>query len=244
MAYYLSLEAYQGPLDMLLLLLKKREMDVFSIPVGTVLNQYLEYLHSLDEFDLELAEELLLLGAELIVFKARLLLSRPGQEEGEPPDAEEVRRRLQEQLSRYRLFLKAAKNLHEILSSRAPSYGRSRDAEAVRRALERVNPLEGITLNDLAAAYRAACRRLRPPEPPALTIARPSVTLAGQARRVLRALACRPGGLPFSSFFKNGYSRLEVVTTLAAVLELACRGRVTLRQNEPFGEIFIYRRKR
>ncbi|MGI9951856.1 segregation/condensation protein A [Moorellaceae bacterium AZ2] len=250
MAYCVELDVFQGPLDLLLYLLEEQEIDVCEIPVAEVMASYWEFLRHMGEMDLEAMEEFLLLGAELLALKARLLLNLPTERaaEVEEPDEEasqsegELSRRLEE----YRRYRKAAEALTLLAEKASLSYGRPLEAEAVVAALARVDPLEGVTLVQLQGAYRAVLRRLQEGQEAreqVHTVKRLSITLQGQQRLILRRLSQVKGKLTFRSLLKPQPSRLEVATTFMALLELVRRGQVYLYQPQAFAEIEVWRKE-
>ncbi|APC08532.1 segregation and condensation protein A [Neomoorella thermoacetica] len=233
------LDVFQGPLDLLLTLIERQEIDVQAIPVAEVTAQYLEYLQEVEELDLEWASEFLVLGAELLALKARLLLQRPAageqEEEGEDPA-----RALADRLQAYRCYKEAAQHLAELAATGALVFTRPRDQEAVERALAGINPLAGVTPLDLARAMARVLARkeqIQEPEEPRL-IPRPAFTLAGQVRHVLRRLY-RAKTLSLDRLLSTRPTRMEVALTFLALLELARRGRVALAQEVNFGNIEV-----
>ncbi|HBT48012.1 MAG TPA: chromosome segregation protein ScpA [Peptococcaceae bacterium] len=250
MAYWIELDVFQGPLDLLLYLLKEQEIEVREIPVAELTARYWEFLRHLGEADGEAVEEFLLLGAELLALKARLLLSLPSEgpaeagvgDEEDPRPEEELARRLLE----YRPFKQAAEALALLAEGASLCYGRPLEAEAVTAALARVDPLEGITLEGLQRAYRGVLLRFQERQVAqelVHTVKRLSVTLQGQQRLILRRLAQVKDKLTFRSLLRPLPSRLEVATTLVALLELVRRGRVYLYQPQAFAEIEVWRKE-
>ncbi|NLW07808.1 MAG: segregation/condensation protein A [Clostridia bacterium] len=241
----IRLDVFQGPLDLLLTLLERQEIDVRAIPVAEVTAQYLEYIQEVEELDLEWAGEFIVLGAELLALKARLLLQRPREEELLEGDEEDPAEDLTERLLTYRMFKKAAQQLEELARSGALVFGRPLDQEAVTRALEGINPLAGVTATDLARALAATLNKAESigKQEVTQTIRPSNFSLLGQIRRILKHLQ-RGEVFYFDSFLSPRPIRLEVALTFLALLELARRGRLTLSQEEPFGVIKVARLKK
>ncbi|MDN5326678.1 MAG: segregation and condensation protein [Moorella sp. (in: firmicutes)] len=234
------LDVFQGPLDLLLTLIERQEIDVQAIPVAEVTAQYLEYLQEVEELDLEWASEFLVLGAELLALKARILLQRPAAGGQEEEEGEDPARALADRLQAYRCYKEAAEHLAGLAATGALIFTRPRDQEAVERAMAGINPLAGVTPLDLARAMaRVLARReqVREPEEPRL-IPRPAFTLAGQARHILRRLY-REKTLSLDKLVSTRPTRMEVALTFLALLELARRGRVALAQEVNFGNIEV-----
>lgn len=248
MAYYIELDVFQGPLDLLLYLIEQQEIDAYHIPVAEVTTRYWEFLSQMGEMDLEAIEEFLLLGAELLALKARLLLQGPEENTGgeqEPPEEEpylELSRRLEE----YRRYKQAAEKLALLEERASLSYGRPLEAEAVARALARVDPLAGVALADLQGAFRAVLKRHQANQESKQqvhSVRRVSISLLGQQRLILRLLGRVKGKLKFRAFLQPQPTRLEVATTFIALLELVRQGLVFIYQPEAFAEIEVWRRE-
>lgn len=237
----IRLDVFQGPLDLLLTLIERQEIDARAIPVTEVAAQYLEYLHQVEELDLEWAGEFIVLGAELLALKARLLLQRPKEEEQGAVEGEDPAQALAERLLTYRLYKKAAVQLEELAARGALVFGRSLDQEAITRALAAINPITGITPLDLAQSLaRTLSRSKIKKQEISQTIKRPVITLASQVHRIWRRLY-QEDVLNLDSLLSSAPTRLEVVLTVLALLELASKGRVNLSQEETFGVIKVRR---
>jgi segregation and condensation protein A len=235
------LDIFQGPLDLLLTLVERQEINIQAIPVAEVAAQYLEYLHEVEELDLDRASEFLVLGSELLALKARMLLQRPAGNGGggEGEEGEDPAQLLAERLLTYRRYREAATCLGALAAKASLVFGRPLDQDAVGQALAGINPLAGVTPLDLTRALASALAR----QPAASreeprTIPRPALTLVGQLRFILRRLY-RGDELTLDSLLNSRPTRLEVALTFLALLELARRGRVTLVQEEAFGAIII-----
>lgn len=240
----IRLDIFQGPLDLLLTLVERQEIDVWHIPVAEVTAQYLEYLHEVEELNLEWAGEFIVLGAELLALKARLLLQRPQEEEPADGEGEDPAQVLAARLLTYRLYKDVATELEELAASGSLVFGRAIDQEAVTRTLAGINPLEGITPLDLAQALAMALTRSKTIKNQEITqtIKRSPYSLLGQMRRILRCLHQKED-LNLDSLLSSRPTRLEVALTFLALLELARRGRVSLNQEETFGLIKVRRLK-
>ncbi|MCG0278233.1 MAG: segregation/condensation protein A [Thermanaeromonas sp.] len=242
MPYYIELDLFQGPLDLLLILLKEEAISFYAVPVAEISASWI-YLSQ--EEDIDVLEEFLLLAAEILALKARLLLYRPeevqSEEEKEGGDswAELSLRRLEE----YRLFQEAAQKLAELQERASLIFTRAFTASTVTEALSPVDPLAGITLPDLKQAVKSVLARYESAGEARLKaqyLTKPRITLLTQQRLILQYLNRAKGKLSFSSFLSPHPTRLEVVATFAALLELTRQGRVHIYQREPFGEIEVW----
>ena len=241
MAYQVVLEVFEGPLDLLLHLIQKNEVDIYNIPVAGITAQYLEYLQTMQELDLELASEFLVMAATLLALKAKMLLPQHGQEEtaeaAEPLEEFDPRQDLVEKLLEYKAFKEAASELHRLEEGRSQLYTRPLDGEALRRSFPPENPAEGVSLWDLLAAFQKSVRRLERTRK-VVGLPRREFTLEQKLDHIRARLASRPAGLSFRRLLESG-SKAEAVITFLAVLELARLAVITIGQKKLFGEIMI-----
>lgn len=237
MAWTVKLASYEGPLDLLLDLLAKQQLDIAEVAVAQVTAQYLAYLESLPEEDLDLYSEFLVMGARLLALKARLLLpAERGQEEAAAAVLEEPGPTLVECLARYKRFKEAAQALEELAERRARYWDRGPDAEAYRLAVAQMDPLAGIGLADLQRVFAAVA--LRRPTLPQVSPPRQEVSLEELCGRIRRQLA-RQGSFALQELFVDLRS---LIYGLLAVLILSHQGEVRLEQPEPWGLIFVHAR--
>lgn len=226
------LEAFEGPLDLLLYLIKRQNLNILDIPIAEVTRQYMEYLALMQEMRLELAAEYLVMAAWLAEIKSRLLLPRPASIEAdeEDPRAELVRR-----LREYERFQQAARALDALPRLERDCFPAS--AELTQREVRRVPP--SISLADLLSALREALARAE------LfgrhQIRRETLSVRERMSQVLERLdALR--FTPFSVLFRPEEGRMGVVVTFLAVLELLREALLELVQAEPFAPIHVRRR--
>jgi segregation and condensation protein A len=222
------LEAFEGPLDLLLYLIRKENLDILDIPMAPLTRQYLEYVEAMRAKNLELAAEYLVMAATLMEIKSRLLLPRPPAAEAteEDPRAELVRRLLE-----YERIKKAAQQLDEL-----PQAGR--DVLAVRVWVERVvvEQLPGVAPRDLAEAWRSLLHRAR------LSahhrVSREQLSVREHMSGILRRLQERRV-LEFGELFDPARGVAVLVVTLLAVLELARESLLELTQSASFAPIYV-----
>ncbi len=227
-ALEIILEAFEGPLDLLLYLIRRENLDVLDIPMAPLTRQYLEYVEAMRATNLELAAEYLVMAATLMEIKSRMLLPRPpATEEGEEdPRAELVRRLLE-----YERIKKAAQALDEL-----PHLGR--DVLAVSVWVERVvtEQLPGVEPRDLAEAWRSLLHRAR------LSahhrVSRAQLSVREHMSGILRRLQDRRV-MEFGELFDPAAGVAVLVVTLLAVLELARESLLELTQSESFAPIYV-----
>lgn len=233
-----QVEEFEGPLDLLLHLVRTHEIDLSRIPVRTITDQYLAYLERLEFRDLDRAGEFLVMAATLIYLKSKLLLPAPEAEADELLDeeGEELRRDLEERLRQYARF----KELGQWLEAR--------ESEAALRFYRTASGLpqpggellvEEVSLHDIMEAYRAFLARLMKAEPLREVEAEP-LSVVERMSEILEILR-HTWLLLFSSLIGAGPARAEVVVTLLALLELIRLQEIRARQAELFGEIVVER---
>jgi segregation and condensation protein A len=222
------LEAFEGPLDLLLYLIRKHSLDILDIPMAELTRQYMEYVEMMRTKQLELAAEYLLMAALLIEIKSRMLLPRPKkQEEGEPEDprAELVRRLLE-----YERMKQAAQSIGGM-----PVAGR--DYSLVEVFIEEVaEQLPDVHVADLSEAWRSILARAKLTKHHRIT--REELSVRSHMSRILKALA--PGQfLEFSQLFQAERGVPVLVVTFLACLELARESMIEISQKSPFDPIYV-----
>ncbi|MDP1872097.1 MAG: ScpA family protein [Gallionella sp.] len=228
-ALELVLENFQGPLDLLLYLIRKHNLDVLDIPMAELTRQYLSYIALLKQHKLELAAEYLLMAAVLIEIKSRLLLPKSvnvADDNDEDPRVELMRR-----LKEYEQMKLAAQKLDEL-----PQAGRDFEVVAVliERTLEACQP--GISVEDLKLAWIGLLARARVNTHH--TVRREQLSVREQMAHILR---CLKGGeyVAFDSLFDLSEGRARLVVTFIAMLELAKEYLIEIQQVATFGVIYV-----
>jgi segregation and condensation protein A len=227
-ALEIVLDAFEGPLDLLLYLIRKENLNILDIPMAPLTRQYLEYVEIMRSKNLELAAEYLVMAAMLLEIKSRLLLPRPpsAAAEEEDPRAELVRRLLE-----YEQMKKAAHALDEL-----PQAGR--DVIAISVWIERTiaERLPQVHAQDLAEAWRALLHRARMSRHH--HISREELSVREHMSGILRSLRERRV-LEFSELFDPGRGVPVLVVTFLALLELARELLVEITQAECFAPIYV-----
>jgi len=235
MAYEITLPIFEGPLDLLLYLLRKNEVDIYDIPIAEITRQYLDALEIMKALDLDVAGDFLTMAATLLRIKSRMLLPRP-EEEGE---AEDPRRDLVLQLVEYRKFKEAARKMaaweekQRLLFNRPHIPMEEPDGEGD----ETLAPKGDVA--DLVAALQALLERVQ--EDRLYEIIGEDVSVEERMEHVLRVLAERPEEIRFEELFAGARRRLVLIATFMAILELARQARLAIRQEALFGEIWVRR---
>lgn len=236
--YEVRLEAFEGPLDLLLHLIREHEVDIYDIPIAEITQQYLEYLNFMESLDLGLAGEFLEMAATLIRIKVQMLLPQQTDEEGEEEDP---RQQLVRKLVEYKRFKEVAGRLSTWEDDRRQHTPRGVDPSDFRdpdeEAVETDEFLRDVTLFDLVDGLREVLSRV-PKRIEVHQVDLEQVTVEEQMERIRSVLRDR-GPVSFVSLFAGAWSRAEVVTTFIALLELIRLGAVRAIQKRTFGEILI-----
>ena len=223
------LEAFQGPLDLLLYLIRKQNLDITDIPVADITRQYVEYIELMHDMQLELAGEYLVMSATLAEIKSRMLLPRPVSEE---EDEEDPRAELVRRLQEYERYKQAAEDIDAL-----PRLGRDvfqAQAEAPEQKVIQLPP--EVDLQDLIAAFKEVMNR-------ASMYAHHHVQLEALSVRERMSIVLSKVGsarfTPFNELFTVEEGRMGVVVTFLAILELVKEQLIDMVQSEPFSPIHI-----
>lgn len=231
--YLVQIPVYEGPLDLLLQLIERAELDITAVALALVTEQYLQFIRQMQEARAEEISAFLVIAAKLIQIKSEALLPRPPAREAREEDPAE---NLARQLRMYKRFKEIANLLEQ------------RDAQGLRTYLRLAPPpkvegrldLSGLTLTDLLEAAKSALQQEREKQSLGTVIAAPKVTIRQKIAYLSEQLR-KNQQISFRKLIENSHSRLEVVVTFLALLELVKRYRVSVRQEALFGEIHIER---
>ncbi len=224
------LEAFEGPLDLLLYLIKRQNLDILDIPIAHVTEQYMEYIAMMNDLRLELAAEYLVMAAMLAEIKSRMLLPRPVESEDEEDPRAELVRRLQE----YEQFRRAAQSLDELPRQFRDTWPVSVAVPAV----EHRRPAPDVSLRELLLALRGVLQRAEIAA--SHHIARESLSVRERMSQVLARLRAAGRVLPFEALFTPEEGRLGVVVSFLAILELLKAQLVDISQSGPCGPIYLH----
>jgi segregation and condensation protein A len=230
-SYLVKLENFKGPLDLLLYLIKKEEIDIYDIPIAKITKQYLEYVELMERLNLEVAGEFILMAATLIRIKTKMLLPAPPQEEEQDPRAGLVQALLELQKHQQVAQQLAEREREQILYHLRQDFSYLRVPEPV---LEFTTP----NLYELLKSYQSLLERQIPETFHAVTV--PQVSVEERIERVLSYLHDSPEGT-FEELCRDVPLRIYLVATFLALLELIRRGWVGFRQAFEFGPILVWR---
>ena len=237
-----ELPAYQGPLDLLLTLIQQEKVDIYDIPIARIADQFVEVVRQMESLDMEVTTEFLVLAAQLLYIKSRELLPKPPKNEQSSVEEEDLRQELVERLVAYRAFKQAAKLLEGLETSSGRSYYREVDVEGLLANVKPEDPLKGIDFNDLWQAFCRIVERaeqgeeIRYVEPDEIAI---DLMLADVLRRVI----LHPQGMHFTQLMRIG-SRMEMIVSFLALLELLKSGKVRAEQATLKSDILLFPTKK
>lgn len=236
--YQVRLAVFEGPLDLLLHLIEKQEVDIWEVSIAEIARQYLDFLKDIPRIELEAAGEYLAMAALLVRIKARHLLPHAIVEEDDEEEAdaaaleEELRRRLAE----YKRYKEVAEVLAELAEAQA-RYGLRPLPLTNDGPVIAPGPPADFHVDKLTRAFLDLLTKERPEprKPPQLR----KVDLRGAMVQVRRALRAARGSVSFRSLFSEHASRWDWIVTFLAVLELVHMGNVQVHQPELFGELHL-----
>ncbi len=231
--YEIELPVFHGPLDLLLHLIEREELDISTVSLAQVTEQYLAYLSRLEELEAGVLADFLVVAARLIWIKSRLLLPRPESSDEEEEEEEDPGEALARQLRIYKQFKMVAQQLREREQRGLRAYVRVAPPPSLERRLD----MGDVSLADLLAAMEQVLAEK--PEADAATMVKPLVITIHDKIKLTGKLLRERSRVRFRELLEQATNRVEVVVSLWAVLELIKRQWVIVEQPEPFGEIWI-----
>jgi len=233
-----ELPAYKGPLDLLLTLIQQEKVDIYDIPIAQIADQFVEAIRNMGPMDMELTTEFLVLAAQLLYIKSRELLPKPPKDEQGQAGEEDLRQELVERLVAYRTFKDAAQVLEALETSSGRSYCREVDIEELLAHVEPEDPLKGLSFDDLWQAFCRVIERAEKGEE-ILYVEPDEIAIEVMLADVLRRIILHPKGMRFYQLMRIG-SRMEMVVSFLALLELLQSGKVRAEQLTILSDIMIF----
>jgi segregation and condensation protein A len=238
-AYPVKLENFEGPLDLLLHLIKKHELNIYDIPIALITAQYLDYLNLMEELNLDVAGEFLVMAATLIHIKSRMLLPRPAPEQED--DEEDPREALVRRLIEHQKFKAAAEMLHEKETVRSAQWMRPEGAIAPIASGQDREPELEVDLFSLITAFRAVVQRAK--QRPKVVVPGEQIPIEARIDQLLDRLS-ETDACGFEDLFSDVAGRGDMIVTFLALLEMIRLKLVRVFQSGNFGEIRVYKRAR
>jgi len=239
-SYRVRLDEFEGPLDLLLHLIKKTEINIYDIPIAVITKQYLEYISLMKDLNLEVAGEFLVMAATLIHIKSRMLLPDDSEGDDEDDSGEDPRAELVRRLLEYKQFKEAAGDLVQRGQQWREVFGRPAFLEAERSSLpedEDDTPLD-LTLFDLVDAFQDIIQRT--PAEALIEVTADHLTVKDRMNYILERLESEAAA-PFETLFHPEEGRMVVIVTFLGLLELIRIKLVRAYQSEAFGSILVSR---
>mgnify|MGYP006081307235 FL=1 len=232
--FAIRLPAFEGPLDLLLYLIRRNEVDIYDIPIAHVTSQYIEILDSMENLDLEVAGEFFVMAATLMYIKSRMLL--PQKDQGTNQDVEDddidPRWELVQQLLEYKKFKEASSEIEELILNSNDLIARIGPKEALQAVERPLKPVERVDLwNTFNQVLRRLAERITTGE-----INAEQVTVADRMEFILLRFKQKPNFL-FSELFEATTTITTIVATFLAVLELTRLGEILIKQDRAFSDI-------
>ncbi|HLA68792.1 MAG TPA: segregation/condensation protein A [Bacteroidota bacterium] len=234
--YTIKLTDFEGPLDLLLFFIKRDELDIYDIPIAKITKEFLDYVHFMESLDLEVAGEFLVMAAELMQVKVRMLLPpEPGEEEEEDPRANLVKR-----LVEYKRFKEMAGELSTLEEEQRKIYSRGyRESDPkIMTEADDEHLLRDVSLFDLISSFRFAMDRM--PKKFTHEVIWLNVTVDEQIA-FLKDLFSHRSEITFGELMATMEEKIRIVVTFLALLDMIRSKDLIVRQNDPFGDLSIMR---
>jgi segregation and condensation protein A len=229
-ALQVFLEAFEGPLDLLLYLIRKQNLDILDIPIAEITRQYMQYIEVMADLQLELAGEYLLMAAMLAEIKSRMLLPRPAGLEGQ--DEDDPRAELVRRLQEYERFKKAAEDIDRLTRMERDTLPAS--AELVERKVVKILPQ--VSLQEMLAAFKDVLSRAEMFAHHHVN--RERLSVRQRMSDILSGLR-EAAFMNFTALFRPEEGRMGVTVTFVAILELMREGLIEIVQSEAYGQIHV-----
>ncbi len=235
MTYNVSLENFQGPLDLLLFLVRKNEIEIEDIPIITITEQYMEYIDMMKALNLDVAGEFLVMAATLMYLKSRALLPRTDGDEAE--EEQTTLEDLKRQLLEYEQYKDVAQRLKEQNILEKNVFTRACFNEPV--PVDDEQALTEASVFDLLQAFKKMLERVGGDEA-GYEVEFEQISVKDKMSDVLQLLEGHMGGLPFERLFSENPGKVELITTFLAMLELMKMQAIRIYQNANFSSIYVY----
>jgi len=238
-AYQVKLKGFEGPLDLLLHLINQYEIDIYNIPMASITEQYMDYIHQMKRLELNIASDYLVMAATLIAIKSQMLLPNQEMTDDTEEYQEDPREELMDRLIEYRKYkeaahkLKGKENEERQTFTRPPAMHENKNAQAIPSDEEKV------TINDMLSAFEKMLQRKDLNSPKQITIEREEIPVEKRMHDILSEVKAHENGISFDQLI-TGDSRTQLVTTFIALLELMKNQEVYCRQKKQFDYLYVY----
>jgi len=235
MMYKIKLSNFEGPLDLLLFFIKRDELDIYDIPIAHITKEFMAYLRLMEKLDLEIAGDFILMASTLMQIKVRMLLPKDVDEEGEEIDP---RADLVKALLEYKRYKETSEEFSYLEANQRKVYYRSFfKKDAVEAPPEFDTLLKNITLYDLIKAFRKALEEK--PQEPVHQVKKWNVTIDQQIDYLMTKIKVNKK-LFFYELMSEMHSKIKIIVTFIAMLEMIKMGRLGLRESFSFNDFELY----
>ncbi|ABO67568.1 segregation/condensation protein A [Geobacillus thermodenitrificans] len=238
--YSVKIEAFEGPLDLLLHLINRYEIDIYDIPVAQITEQYMAYIHAMQELELDIASEYLVMAATLLAIKSKMLLPAPEEEDDgdmEFDEADDPREELMQRLLEYKKFKEAARELKRREEERALLFTKPPSDLSAYADEKKAAPLD-VNVYDMLGALSKLLRRKKLQKPMRTKITRQDISVEKRMAEILHELRQTNERKNFYELFPS-YDRSYIVVTFLAILELMKQNEIIIEQERNFSDLFI-----
>ncbi len=233
-----KLQAFEGPLDLLLHLIEKAEVDIYDIPIAEITDQYLDYIHMMKQLDLEVASEFLLMAATLLEIKSKMLLPKPKKENNQEEEID-PREELIQKLIEYKKYKEFSTLLKEKLIVYEKVFYKL--PEPIESYLTDYTSLSGVTVDMLTKCFQSILsKNSKEKRSNVREIYRDTFTIEDRIISITHLLAAKPA-FYFDDLFEGRKSRHEIIVTFMAILELIKQKTIIIEQEKNFDRILIRR---
>ncbi|MCP3025807.1 segregation/condensation protein A [Halobacillus sp. A5] len=241
--YHVKLEGFEGPLDLLLHLINRYEIDIYDIPVSTITEQYMNYIHTMQELELNVASEYLVMAATLLAIKSQMLLPSPSlNEEFEAEDTEDPREELISRLIEYKKYKKAAEQLKTKEVEENRIYTRPQ-MNVEQNEYDGPVVKEGeASVFEMVSAVQQMLKNNKHKAPGETKIKRDEVSIQLRMDDILSKIRVSREGTRFYDLFEEK-TRSHIVVSFIAILELMKNNEIICTQSEHFEELIVFRSK-
>ena len=238
MAYNFTTTDFEGPLDLLLHLVKESKMDIYEINIHDIINQYLDFIHSLEEKNIDIASEYLVMAAELIHLKSKLLVNRHEEENEDDEFSFNSEEDLKNKLIEYEKYKEITKNFQELEEKRAEVY--TKLPESLNEYLESTGFIKGeLNIEDLFNAYKLFIERQKLAKPLNTKITKKELSVDDKIKDI-RSILSQRSKVNFIELFTE-LTKENIVVTFLSILEMSKNSEIILTQEASFSPIMIER---
>lgn len=234
MEYEVKIDAFEGPLDLLLHLIKESKVDIWEVKIVDITNQYLNYIQAMENLNLNIASEYLVMASELVEMKSKMLLPRLVTED--ETEEEDPREKLIQRLVEYQKYKDMTKSFKELESIRHEFYTKA--PENLKEYADNETVISNdVTLDDLMLAFQKFLERKKASQPLSTTVTKKEITVE-ERRKSIRSILKQKGKVDFFDLFEV-VTKEYVVVTFLAILEMARKSELIIYQENDFDKITV-----